>query len=220
MTKPFLALLLSVIPVLAQVDDLVARCAAALGGDAAARLQTVHMRGSIKIVNTGAEGTTEVWVKAPDRRAVVSSLPGLGVLRTVFDGTSGWIQPLGYAPFEASGAVLDTLRRNAAVMPVLRMKELFAQLTLEGGHIIVATPKAGRAERWHFDSRTFLPVRVDAWTAEGLPAEIDFDDYRTVAGVKFPFTLHEYTPVYHAVSRFESIQVNVPVDGRAFEKPR
>jgi outer membrane lipoprotein-sorting protein len=197
----------------------------ALGGQAAARkVSSLHMRGTVEIVNAAAPGVVEVFAKAPGNRAVTYTIERIGTLRTVFDGQSGWTQVPGGPVESAQGAVLDSLRRNADVMRDFRLRALFKGLALDGktttngreAHVLVATPQSGKPERWHFDAQTGLLLRIEGWTVEGLPSEINFEDYRDVSGVKYPFVTREFTPVYQMLTRIEKVEVNVPVDDSAF----
>jgi hypothetical protein len=54
-----------------------------------------------------------------------------------------------------------------------------------------------------------------------IPEQVDFDDYRDVAGMKMPFTIRvsAIDPNYSVVRKFTEIKLNVPIDPKRFNKP-
>jgi hypothetical protein len=119
------------------------------------------------------------------------------------------------------------MKRRAQLLQAFRLKEQYAQLTLQGRRwlgdrecwVILADPPDGRQETWYFEVSSGLPRRIDCHAEDGLPLEIELEDYRAVEGAQFPFLVRQFTPVYHIVMRFSSIRANLPVDDGLFEKP-
>jgi hypothetical protein len=65
-------------------------------------------------------------------------------------------------------------------------------------------------------------VRLVRWndTPVGpVPTEINYDDYRDVAGVKMPFTWTVSQTYMQMTIKLSEIRANTPVDGARFTKP-
>jgi hypothetical protein len=79
-----------------------------------------------------------------------------------------------------------------------------------------------QTERLFFDEQTGLLVRrlVLSPTALGpLPEQTDYEDYRSVDGVKVAFVVRRTTTDGITTQRYESVTVNVPVDPARFRRP-
>ena len=73
----------------------------------------------------------------------------------------------------------------------------------------------------YFDKAGLL-VRLVRWnqTAVGpVPTQIDYADYREVAGVKMPFTWTVSQTYMQMTIKLSEIQPNVPIDAARFAKP-
>ena len=67
----------------------------------------------------------------------------------------------------------------------------------------------------YFDNKSGLLVRLVRWNATPVgpvPTEINYDDYRDVAGVKMPFTWTVSQTYMQMTIKLNAIQANVPVD--------
>lgn len=72
-------------------DALVARHVAAIGGEAAVRaLRSMRMTGTFELPSMGLKGDLRLESAAPNRTAVTVSLPGVGDVRSGYDGTAAW----------------------------------------------------------------------------------------------------------------------------------
>jgi outer membrane lipoprotein-sorting protein len=76
--------------------------------------------------------------------------------------------------------------------------------------------------KFYFDSETGLLLRVVRYTDSPVgrnPTQIDYSDYRDVAGIKMPF--HITTTWTDGRSNIELVDVqrNVPIDAAKFAKP-
>jgi hypothetical protein len=74
----------------------------------------------------------------------------------------------------------------------------------------------------HFDSETGLLVRLVRWvdTAAGpVPVQIDYSDYRDVAGVKMPFTWVRTWTNGQSNIKLKEIRPNVTIDNARFARP-
>jgi hypothetical protein len=186
------------------------------------------MKGTVEIANIGAFGSIEIFAKAPSMRLQKTVLPGFGSLGSGFDGRNGWRQTPLAGVLDLSGDALELLKRDSDILREFRLAKLFAPWTLEGTartsgrecHVLAAPSAEGRFGRWHFDAASGLLIRTEGFTDEGLPLETEYDDYREVGGLKYPFTLRQFTPVYRMITRFEAIRQNVPLEDSAFARPQ
>ena len=74
----------------------------------------------------------------------------------------------------------------------------------------------------YFDSQTGLLARVVRYDESpvGLnPTQIDFADYRAVAGVRLPYHLTVTWLDGKSTTQYSEIQANVPIDAARFAKP-
>ena len=75
----------------------------------------------------------------------------------------------------------------------------------------------------YFDDKSGLLVRVVRWnqTLVGpVPTEINYGDYRAVAGIQMPFTWTATQTYMQMTITLRDVSVNVPVDASRFAKPR
>ena len=74
----------------------------------------------------------------------------------------------------------------------------------------------------YFDSKTGLLARVVRYQESpvGLnPAQIDYTDYRDVAGVRIPYRVIATWLDGRSTTEFSDIQANVPIDPARFAHP-
>ena len=74
----------------------------------------------------------------------------------------------------------------------------------------------------YFDPKSGLLVRLVRWNATPVgpvPTEINYDDYRDVAGVKMPFTWTVSQTYMQMTIKLSSLSPNVTVDPVVFAKP-
>src|SRR5439155_2648547 len=74
----------------------------------------------------------------------------------------------------------------------------------------------------YFDNKSGLLVRLVRWNATPVgpvPTEINYDDYRDVAGVKMPFTWTVSQTYMQMTIKLNAIQPNVTIDPKIFNKP-
>jgi len=179
-----------------------------------------------------AKTPAEVYAKAPGLRTTVIH-PPIGESTTVFDGRNGWIaESNSLLPLiTLTGGELDAVTVEAELAFPAKIKQYltgwragFPPATLGDENVVVVqgTAPAGSRVKLFFDKDSGLLVRLVMFTNTVLglnPREIDFSDYRDVAGVKMPF---KWTAVWtDGRSEFEmtGIKPNVPIDAARFGKP-
>ena len=75
---------------------------------------------------------------------------------------------------------------------------------------------------FYFDTKTNMLVRWVRWnnTPVGpVPTEVNYGDYRTVAGVKMPFTWTVSQTYMQMTIKLSAVQPNANIDGKIFAQP-
>ena len=179
-----------------------------------------------------AKVPAEVYAKAPGLRNTVIH-PPIGQGTTVYDGRNGWVAAANsLLPLVTlTGGELDAVTLEAELAFPAKIKQYltgwragFPPTTLDDHNVLVVqgTAPAGSRVKLFFDKDLGLLVRIVMFTNTviGLnPREIDYSDYRDVAGVKVPF---KWTAIWtDGRSEFEmtDIKPNVAIDAAKFGKP-
>lgn len=174
----------------------------------------------------------EVYAKAPGLRTTVIH-PPIGQGTTVYDGHNGWVaEANSLLPLiTLTGGELDAATLEAELAFPAKIKQYltgwrggFPPTTVDDHTVLVVqgTAPAGSRVKLFFDKDSGLLVRMVMFTNTviGLnPREIDYSDYRDVAGLKMPF---KWTAVWtDGRSEFEmnDIKPNVAIDAAKFSKP-
>ena len=182
---------------------------------------------------TGANGEAlsyEIELAGSDKVHVIVMTPQ-GTIERGFDGTVGWEKGAGGVT-ELAPATLDGLKKFLLYNNI-KLKERFTQLRLGrrdkiGDHEVItigARTADNRREQLYFDAQNGLLLRRIRYTPTMIgiiPEQIDFDDYRDVAGVKFPFTVKVAAvevgnPI--ATRSYTEIKLNVAIDDSKFKMP-
>ncbi len=178
----------------------------------------------------GAPRPVEIYAKTPNQKSVVVRDPDAGDSTTTFNGTAGWIS----APFrpidvlELHGAELDSARVEAELLFPAGVQQALAGMRTSSDFIddrtvlVVQGNKGGAIVTMYFDEETGLLTRLVRSTPSPvgrLPIQIDYTDYRDVAGIKMPFKWR--TMWLDGRSNFElsEIQPNVAIDEARFARP-
>jgi hypothetical protein len=157
-----------------------------------------------------------------------------GVTTTVCNGNAVWIA----APYEdepvpllpLSGGALDGTKLDAQMNFPTQIKRLLTGWRVGypysiGGtetQVVQGFTAAGSPVKLYFEKQSGLLVRQVRYasTAVGsLPTQIDYSDYRAVAGVKMPFRVMTTWADGRTLMEFTDIQPNVPMDAAKFAQP-
>jgi hypothetical protein len=214
-------------------DQILDRYINAVGGAGQlAKVSSFVAKGTYAGFDTGfKEVPVEIFGKAPSQRAVIAHLDNGQNVR-VYDGRNGWFAgPDSPAPLVTlTGGVLDLARMEAMVAFPAGIKRAFSQWVvgsslIDGHNVWIVqgtTPDSGLLPvNLYFDESGLL-VRLVRWnqTAVGpVPTQIDYADYRDVAGVKMPFTWTVSQTYMQITIKLSELQPNVAVDAGRFGKP-
>jgi photosynthetic reaction center cytochrome c subunit len=212
-------------------DQILAKYLNALGGQAAIdKLKTAVMKGTYAGSN-GAVLPYEVEMVAPDKFHVLVTTQQ-GTMERAFDGTVGWEKAAsGVAPLATN--TLGTLKQMFLFYSNIKLKEQFTSMRVGrrdkiGDREVIAVSGRtadNRREQLYFDAETGLLVRRIRYTPTIIgiiPEQTDFEDYRDVDGVKFPFTVRVSSvevgnPI--GTRKYTEIKLNGPVDDSKFKMP-
>ncbi len=171
----------------------------ALGGAAnLAKLTSFTAKGTSQLFGEDKTDAAEISAKAPDQLAVLVH-EREGDLARVFDGQNAWVMlPLtvvGEYPLNASarlGAKLDAqLAFPGGLKQAFKNWKVTYPATIDGKDVyVLQASDDGMLATFYFDKKTGLLNRVvhDASSAVGrVPTQIDYSDYRPVAGVMMPY---------------------------------
>jgi hypothetical protein len=151
---------------------------------------------------------------------------------TVFDGRAGWIaaphRPV--AVLALGGADLDGLRLDAELAFPSRIKQVATQWKTGAATVIgdrevqpvQGTGSGGALVTLYFDTESGLLVRQVRYVPSPvgrLPTQIDYADYRDVAGVKLPFRWTMTWLDGKDTVELKDVRPNTAVDAGRFARP-
>ena len=196
-------------------DELYSKYIAAIGGQANVdKIKSRTAKGSVAQPNGTV--TVDILQSAPDKFLITAATPTGGFERG-FNGSAGWEKgPQGVRAL--APAEVAQLQNSIGLLRHIRLKEQFTSMRARGtqmigdrtAYVVIGTTADNRQERLFFDTQTGLLLRRISYMATLLgliPEQLDFEDYRDVDGVKFPFTI-----------RVSSIEVGNPVSTRTFSE--
>jgi len=214
-------------------DQVFAKYMQALGGaQKVAALTSFIARGTYGGFNTGgADIPIEIDAKAPNQRMQIVRAPDAENVKT-YNGQKAWVSE-GWRPLplmELTGGNLEGARIEALTLFPATIKDAFTgwqagTATIDDKPVQVLQGRSAGQPlpvNFYFDENGLL-VRTVRWnrTPVGtVPTQMDFSDYRDVAGVKMPFkTVITWTDGQNTIV-LNQIQANVPIDAARFAMPR
>jgi photosynthetic reaction center cytochrome c subunit len=175
----------------------------------------------------------DLYVKAPSMRSLVVHT-AYGDSFTNFDGRDGWYagneRPLKVLQLPP-GPDLDSLKLDADLSFPGRVRQVltnlrggFPEATIDGRDVYVVEGLTASRTRvkLFFDKQTGLLVRNVRFipTPVGtVPVQVDYGDYRDIAGVKLPYQWTMTWTNGQSTAKFTELQANVPIDDARFAQP-
>lgn len=214
-------------PTLDQIFD---KYTQALGGAATSRLTSYTAKGTSHLFGETREDPVEIYAKSPDQLATFVHQRGGDLART-FDGRDAWVMlPLTVVgEYPLSPSAREGGKLDAELAFPWRIKQFFQTwtvgipTTLDNHDVYVVQGRAtGILATFYFDKQTGLLTRMIRYANSAVgrvPTQIDYSDYRPVAGVMMPF---KWT--YGWVSGREEYSIaeyqpNASVDAAKFARP-
>src|SRR5689334_1566651 len=177
----------------------------------------------------------DIYVKAPNQRTMIVHTDA-GDRTTTCDGNNGWMAaPAADKPFplttftggDLDGARLDAVLSFPAGIKQAITRPVVGSTMIDDKDVIVVqgTANGGRSSiKLYFDQQSGLLVRQVrfAETIIGrVPVQVDYSDYRDVAGagVKLPFHIITTWTDGRSDVLLTSAQTNVAIDAARFNQP-
>jgi hypothetical protein len=190
---------------------------------------------SVGYEGLGGQGEFNIYAKSPNMKTTEISFkdhPDRGKSIWAFNGRTGWITtPRGLlGEYEVTGTGLDGVRFDAQMAFPGQIKTLFTnwrvgQMETLGDrdfNVIQGGTARGLLVTLYFDTKTNLLSRMIVYTSSPIgraPQQVDFDDYRDVGGVKFPFKDTFLWLDGRWTAEISSVKTNVTIDPAKFGKP-
>jgi photosynthetic reaction center cytochrome c subunit len=175
----------------------------------------------------------EIYAQAPGERTIIAHTQN-GDSTTTFDGHAGWIAAVDKPVHLLAllpGSELDGAKLDADLCFPVGIKQALGQwrngfpvTTIEDREVQVIQGIAGGGSRvkLYFDSKTGLLARQLRYTntiVGTIPIQIDYSDYREVAGVKMPFHWVVTWTGGQSTMELRDVRPNVEIDAAKFSKP-
>lgn len=216
-------------------DQILDQYIAAVGGEQKLEaLKSFVGKGTFEGYNTNhLKVGMEVYASAPGQRTQVVHVQ-IGDSTETFDGKAGWVasvdRPVKLLPdlpgYEADAAKLDAdltipVHIKTALM---NWKSGFPPSTIDDKDMqtIEGFGAGGTRFKLYFNQESGLLTRQLRYenTAVGtVPIQVDYGDYRDVAGVKIPFKWVVTWTNGQSTNEFTEVQANAPIDAARFAKP-
>jgi hypothetical protein len=212
-------------------DEIFARFTTAIGGaDAINKLTSYSAKGTSHLFGETRDDPMELYAKTPDDLVTTVHQREGDVARS-FNGRDAWVMlPLTVVKeYPLTGSAREGGKLDAEMAFPGRLKSYFqtwrvgTPVTLDGRENNVLQARAtGILATFYFDKETNLLTRMVRYADSAVgrvPTQIDYSDYRPVAGVKLA---HKW--IYGWVSGREEyamteVQPNVQIDAAKFARP-
>jgi outer membrane lipoprotein-sorting protein len=222
------------IPGMPSADEVLDTYVQALGGSERLAALTSFVATGTHLGFAEAEAVpVEIFARGPNQRTTVIHNLG-GDTTTAYDGRAGWIampatdSPLPLRPLtggELEGARLDAdLSFPAGIKQALdNWRGTFPTVIDDRDVLVIQGRSAGNSPvKLYFDDETGLLTRMVRYADTPVgpnPTQIDYADYREVAGVKMPFSWTMTWQSGRSAFELTDVQPNVSVDPAVFGRP-
>jgi len=219
----------SAAPPVQTADQILGKYQSAVGGSGALdKISSEIQKGKLDLGH-GVQFPMEIFLKQPGMRSVVTHLPSGDGFETI-NGQAGWTLVPGRPLRNMNQGDLQAASIDADLHLAAHLKSSFADLKvrpdqqIEGRTVSVIqarNPQLPPVELY-FDQQSGLLVRMVRYVDSPLgrnPTQIDYSDYRDVAGVRQPFQWTVAQPQGRYTVQLDKIAVNAPVEEARFAKP-
>jgi hypothetical protein len=204
------------------------------GSQKAATVTSIVFKGSYQGY-AEPKASVDIYVKAPNQRTMIVHTDG-GDRTTASDGTNGWMAAPGAdKPFPViryTGGDLEGVRLDAVLSFPAGIKQALTRLVVglssiddKDVTVVQGTATGGRSSvKLYFDKQSGLLVRQVRFADTMLgrvPTQVDYSDYREVAGagVKLPFHVITTWTDGRSDVMLTSAAANVTIDAAKFNQP-
>jgi len=201
------------------------------GADRLSKLTSFVGKGSATLFGGGFKSPVELYVKGPNQRTLIIHQE-LGDKTLTFDGKNGWLaSAVTPVPvMDLTGGELDGARLDAELAIPGRVKQLVTNwraalprdINGKTVNVVQGTGTGGLTATLFFDVESGLLTRVVRYANSAMgrvPTQLDFEDYRDVAGVKVPFKWSFAWVSGRDVIELTEVRPNVAIEAAKFAKP-
>lgn len=200
------------------------------GGAAAfARLKSVEMTGTVELAGHNITGPVSVYQQSGKSYTVID-LPGIGKAEEGFDGAIAWEMNALQGPRIKDGEERAAVARASKISLLEDWRDTYTGAKTLGvenvdgkpAWKVEMTPKEGKPETFFFDQVSGLLVRsLETLTTPlgDIPVEQEMSDYRTVSGIKTPFTMTQKAMSQVMIMHFDKVTYNVDIPADRFDLP-
>jgi len=184
----------------------------------------------------GGTAAFQVFAQAPNLRGVWINFPehpDRGISAWTYNGKTGWIaQPRAYIPnYELTGNDLTGAKLDGVIGMPSEIPNAFPSWRVgpedmindHEVYVVQGTaPGGGVLGTLYFDKQTHLLVRFVRRTPSPvgrITIQQDFDNYKDVGGIKFPFRYSFLWLDGRFTADITDVKVNVPIDAAKFGQP-
>jgi hypothetical protein len=216
------------------VDDILNRYVQALGGaQRLAALTSFTGKGKYEGFDSyHGKVAVDIYAKSTGERTVIAHTQN-GDSITAYDGRNAWImgpdKPVSVLQL-APGGDLDGVKLDSALAFPVGLKQAltdwrsgFPTTSInDRGVDVVQAMEGGTRVKLFFDKQTGLltrSVRYSKTIVGPVPIEIDYSDYREVAGVKLPFEWRLTWTDGQSMYTLDEVTPNAAIDPSKFAKP-
>jgi hypothetical protein len=200
----------------------------AIGGKAVfEKIKTRVTKGEIIMAN-GEKEEYELYQSAPDKYlSTITSKEG--VMLSGYNGTSGWMQTPNRME-ELKGDELHDAKREAEFYREIELDKLYPDMRTTGmqyigerkAYEVGAGDEYGNYIKLYFDTESGLLLRTVYYTRTSfgsIPEETNYDDYRSVDGIKLPFYIETHGTFFDRILKVTSIKNDVQIDEAKYNMP-
>lgn len=203
---------------------------AAIGGmDAIAQAQHRHFRGEMTMAAAGMTMTMEMWQARPNKMLMVLEIPGMGQMRSGYDGQTAWsINPM-QGPRIVEGDELEQTLRQADFDNNLRFDHQYPTMETVGRAEVAGRPCWRVRLVAENEDESFACFDVESKLLLGMTSRnesemgqvetnIVFEDYRDFGGLKMPARTVMNMMGQEMVMTISALDTN-PAPASTFELP-
>ena len=197
------------------------------GREAAEKVKSRTMKGTVELPAMGLKGTFEMLSKSPNKSIATMNLSGFGEIIEAFDGSEAWAKNPLQGLRVKTGKELDEVKESSDFNYDINFEKIYPNAAVtgiektDGAEVYVV--KADEDATFYFDRQTGLLTRVDRTitSPEGkINSVTKFEDYRVVDGVKQSFKFRQSALGAEFVFNIAEIKQNVEIPDEKFSKPK
>jgi photosynthetic reaction center cytochrome c subunit len=210
-------------------DALLDKLLAAMGGDAVTKATSMAAKGTREYA-ANPPVPVELLASYPDKGALIVHMIGADDI-TGFNGDEGWNANPSRGVRDMIAQDRQGTKLEDPIFLATNARKLYPQWRVgrpdkigdREAMVLNATAPGQPPVRLYLDADSGLLLRLIRYieTPVGrLPTQLDYADYRDVAGVKLPFKISSIRPQARNTITLADVQLNGAVDAGKFTKPQ